>query len=364
MSSYDTYLVGYYGMQNAGDDALMLASINGINRLKPFSKIKISSGKTIRINKNLCYPSSLKQQQAFRGQNRLTHYGNAMASSSVVFGGGSVLHNSHDLKLKLQLLKLAGRKPSRAVGVSIGPFVDTSAEKYCADLLNRLRFVGVRDKQSMEIAQAIAPDANCRLTFDLALGLVTDPAFSQTLVKRRGILVNVCPVAKDPSGNFDKKADVSRVKRLARILAMVHHLTGEHITIMSLNGHNEYGDDELCTMLKNELCQRAPTTFIGYHDNPMNILKVISSFKVFMSMRLHGNVFAYMTGTPSISMNYHPKCNEWCKQIGLPERHRVSLETLASDSLLNTLIEGIEYGFDRPTLDVETAVHKSLLNWR
>ncbi len=364
MSSFDTYLVGYYGMQNAGDDALMLASINGINRIKPFSKIKISTSNGISVANQRCFSSRLREQQSFRGQNRLTHYTNALASKSVVFGGGSVLHNSHDLRLKLQLLKLAGKKNSRAVGVSIGPFVDSKAEKYCAELLNRLSFVGVRDEQSLEIANAIAPNANCHLTFDLALGLLKDPSFNPSVTNRQGILVNVCPVAKDPSGNFDSSADIKRVKQLARALTLVHRLTGEHITVISLNGHQKLGDHSLCQKLMEELYTRVPVGIIGYHENPMKILKVVSSFKVCISMRLHGNVFAYMTGTPSISLNYHPKCDQWCEQIGQPNSHRVAVDDVDSDAFLNAITEGLENGFRLPTLDIESAVQKSLLNWK
>lgn len=363
MRKYDTYLVGYYGMENAGDDALMLSALHGIRSTNEHAKVLISSSTEIKSIRGTTLAPTLSLHQAFRGQNRLKNYWNAFRSNAIVFGGGSVLHNSHDLKIKMDMVKLCGGDFSRAAGVSIGPFVDSEAESHCAALLNKLDFVGVRDQQSYDIAQSIAPHANCKLTFDLAPALVTHPDFKASTQDREGVLVNVCPVARTPNGDFDYQADAQRIAELAEGLKTIYQQTGEKISVISLNANGDFGDDILCNMLIEKLGNTVPCVFIPYHHDTLNFIKVISSFKICISMRLHGNVFAYMTGTPSFSLNYHPKCEQWCEQIGLPEAHRIDLSEFDSASLAHSVIDGLQNGFQFPALPVEKAVERSLSNW-
>lgn len=364
MRKFNSYLVGYYGMKNSGDDALMTAAIIGIKKRNNDARILVSTPSSLRLYDGSSVNPSLAESQLFRGQNRLQHYMNSSRSNSIVFGGGSVLHNSHDLRIKLQMLKLAGTRDSRAVGVSVGPFVDAQAEKYCAELLNKLDFVGLRDEKSFQIAKEISPNANLHLTFDLAPSLMASHQFAVAQTNREGILVNICPVAKTPNGNFDIKEDSFRVESLAKALTKIAKTTGESVSIMSLNSHLEFGDDDLCQALYRRLNGVIPVKVINYHHNVFNVIKVVSSFKVCLSMRLHGNVFAYMTNTPSISLNYHVKCNQWCNQIGLSKKQRFDLHELSSTALSDTVIDGLETGFEKPSLELNDALDKSLSNWR
>ncbi|MDM7859313.1 polysaccharide pyruvyl transferase family protein [Alteromonas sp. ASW11-36] len=363
MRKFSHYLVGYYGMHNAGDDALMLASMYGISTLAEHTNICVSATSTIYDLASQTLPPTLKARQSFRGQNRLKHYANALRSDTVVFGGGSVMHNSHDLKMKLDMLKFSGTGKSRAVGVSVGPFVDTSAERHCAELLNRLDFVGVRDQKSYDIVQSLAPNANCQLTFDLAPSLVSHPRFKALPAERSGILVNVCPIARGTHGNFDVQADERRIDHLADALIRIWNATGERISVISLNGHHEFGDDRLCELLVRKVSKVVPSRFIQYHTDTFSIIQLVGSFKACLSMRLHGNVFAFMTETPSFSLNYHPKCNQWCEQIGLPQQNRCDMTDFDPQTLTDQVIDGLENGFAIPTLTVDKAVQRSLSNW-
>ena len=157
---YDAYIVGYYGMQNSGDDALMYATAWAAKHIIGCENTKVGLYGNYTRETQSDHQLSLKFNQKFPGQNRLLHYKTALQSKRIIFGGGSVLHSETDINLKRQLMSLSNPKKSLAVGVSIGPFHSVSAEKSCAKFLNECGYVGVRDNESLEIANRIAPKAN------------------------------------------------------------------------------------------------------------------------------------------------------------------------------------------------------------
>lgn len=360
----DAWLVGYYGMQNCGDDALLLATLHGAQQHLNCEKLAIGSVSHIHLNEDTNISKTLYREQKWRGQNRLIHYRNALNSKRVIFGGGSVLHSASDINLKRHMMSLASRKQSMALGVSLGPFANTEAESTCQKFLNECGFVAVRDKQSFEIAKSLAPEANVRLSFDLAVSLTNHPEFTINQGQRCGILFNVCPVAKDAYGTTDPIEEEQRLRDLCHVIEALWKRTGERIALINLNGNQQNGDVRLTQAICDELRARVPITTIPYNPNPLKVINVISHFKAMVSMRLHGNVFAYMSHTPSIALNYHPKCEQWCNQISLPGSMRFKANNMSKRRLFGVLAKGLERGFPQAQLPLETAVDLSELNWR
>ena len=80
------------------------------------------------------------------------------------------------------------------MGVGLGPFQNVAAEKSCTEFLKECRFTGVRDQTSFDLAKSLAPDANLRLTFDLAPLLLAQKERPLRAMPRSGIAVSLCPV--------------------------------------------------------------------------------------------------------------------------------------------------------------------------
>ncbi|MBD3586775.1 diguanylate cyclase [Salinimonas sp. HHU 13199] len=123
ISKYDAYLVGHYGMQNCGDDALLLASLYGAQSVLGCQKMLVSSyDKTLPSGFSTDI-TTLYEKPAFKGQNRLTHYISAARSKRVIFGGGSMLRTASDINQKRHMMALSSKAKSMALVVGIEPFV-------------------------------------------------------------------------------------------------------------------------------------------------------------------------------------------------------------------------------------------------
>ena len=359
----DAYLVGYYGMRNSGDDALMYATAWGAKILLKYKTITLGlygdHARDIPADNQL----DLHFNQKFLGQNRLAHYKAALQSKCIIFGGGAVLHSKRDLNLKRQLIALAGTKNSIAVGVSIGPFQSIAAEKSCAKFLNECSYVGVRDKQSLIIAQSISPNATVEKTFDLAPLLLCSKKYKPVVSQRRGIALSLCSVAIDPMGKTHKQSEKKRIKEVCQLITSIYNNTGEMITLLTFNGHPTLGDWLINNQILARLHSTVSLTIKPYNPNPFAVLQDLSNYKALISMRLHGSILGYLANTPVLSLNYHEKCIGWCQQIGLSTGYQLNLAEQNITEILTPLEQGLAYGFLKPTLPVSNALQMALSNW-
>jgi len=354
-------LVGYYGMQNTGDDALMNATAWGAKHFLGSDQLSVTSPLSQKLYSGARLPGTLSAQQHFPGQNRFKSYLKAIDSNRIIFGGGSVLHNARDINLKRDLMKLSRGRNHLALGVGIGPFTDTRAEQSCKRFLNACEFVGVRDAASYDIAQSIAPHSNVVLTFDLAPQLLKIEGFDIVPVKRKGIAVCLCPNER-LSGDY--QTERQRLKNIANILDTQYLLTDEPIVFVSFNGHPGLGDHQIHKEVASLLSSKTMFTFVEYDTNPFRVLQRMATFKLAICMRLHASVFSYLTHTPLISLNYHTKCEQWSKQVGLPKRYSFDSKSFDPKAVANEVCLGLSDGFESCKLSVSHAINLSMENWR
>ncbi|MFT5839785.1 MAG: polysaccharide pyruvyl transferase WcaK-like protein [Flavobacteriales bacterium] len=359
---YHAYLTGYYGMQNTGDDVLMYTARWACHHLFGATHNKVSSAGLIKCEEFgdiHAMPAPL-----FRGHHRLSHYKNALQSEKVIFGGGSVLHSTKDLELKRHLIKLAGQKDSRAVGVGIGPFESLKAEKACAKFLNECGFTGVRDPESLEIAQTIAPNANVKLTFDLAPIMLCHQTNQLVDIERNGIMFNFCQQAVDPFGNVNKYNEQKRIDLAVATIEKTWQQTHEPIFLLDFNNHSKFGDFLIHQQIMSRVSNDVYLTHVTYDPNPFKVLQRIAGFKATVSMRLHSKIMSFIANTPALSINYHKKCRSWCKQVGVPSAYQFDAQNIIPEQLSQQLKKGVGTGFARSVMKPDEAVQFALLNWK
>ncbi|MFQ3208212.1 MAG: polysaccharide pyruvyl transferase WcaK-like protein [Glaciecola sp.] len=359
---FNAYIVGYYGQNNTGDDAL-LYSARWASHYLLYSQNNIVSSATSSKCKEFgdikAIPKAL-----FRGHQRLLHYKNALQSEKVIFGGGSVLHTESDIQLKRHLIALAGRKQSRCVGVGLGPFTSLGAEKACVKFLSECGFIGFRDKQSYDIAKNLCPDANVELTFDLAPTMLCNQNNKLVEIERSGIMFNFCQQAIDAYGNTNNKIEFRRIQSAIEIIERIWLETSEPIYLLDFNAHCCFGDFQIHRKIIAQLNEKISVTHIQYDPNPFRVLQRIAGFKASVCMRLHASIMSFMVKTPSISINYHNKCKSWCEQIGMSEEYQFDALEVCSNSVANALKKCLGTEFTKPILTTEEAIKASLSNWR
>ena len=361
---HDAFLIGYYGMQNAGDDALMLASKYIADFWLQAESVAITSANQTYSKTHNVFHCEVKRPQDFKGQNKIQQLKTALKSRHIIFGGGSVFHRYQDIEEKRWLMRLAHTDQHMAIGVSLGPFADKQSERSCANFLNECHFVGVRDKESLQIARDIAPDANVHSTFDLAPLMVLLPEFKLAAKPRHGIVVNVCPVATDSFGQLDQQQHLKQLRFWCDTLLQLWREHNEPITLIALNGHEQFGDLALCQAIQEKLAGKVAVSITPYQNDPFATIKTLSAAKLILGMRLHACVFGYLTNTPVVAVNYHAKGEAWCKQIGLFPDYRFNIRSAKSTQLAEVVSRIFSLGYQEPQLNRNEALLLAKQNWR
>jgi len=360
-------LVGYYGLRNTGDDALLAVAAWGAKRYLGCDEIFATAGvipATYGISVRPLYARTSSfplQYRLLYLQNFIREYLFLARPSSIIFGGGSNLHSRAYLESRLALVKRTPG-PHSAVGVSIGPFRDARAEKACANLLNHFAFVGVRDPASYERVRRIAPDTPVKQTFDLSvlLPLVTktDTEGISRLDGSLGIAMCNCRRISGVDDEMHRIRAVAEAVRKTAVTGLINE-----VVLFDFNGQAHYGDTKVSNSVAALLRGTVPVRRVTYTPDPASALEAMAHLKGVLAMRMHSAIFAFCTATPFVMLTYHEKCHELADVIGLPSELRHESWNLQVDALRRSIELILNDGAPTASLPVEKAVDMALSNW-
>lgn len=360
-------LVGYYGQQNTGDDAFLAVAAWGACKYLGTQNLWATARVLPQTFGRRVRPALFPWEFHGCGLFQKLRLSRVLPQiDHVIFGGGSNFHTAAQMREFMQLLRMAGRGPHFAVGVSVGPFRDLEAELACSQLCSQLSFIGVRDEASLERIQKIAPRARAELTFDLAPLLPLAAGLSGTEVPkplpRKGVGVALCNYERFMTGNqaYERKR-MDLIINSLRCLAQQSEL--QEVALLDFNGHVTTGDSQIHELLAKELAGLVTVRHVPYSNNPLTMLAEMAGLRGILAMRLHAAVFAFCAHTPSLMLAYHEKCRQWARMVEQPPELMLDAANLTTDGLIAGLKRLKEQNDVLPRQDLAQAVARSLKNW-
>jgi polysaccharide pyruvyl transferase WcaK-like protein len=234
---------------------------------------------------------------------------------SLFFGGGSVLHSGNSIAWKHDLLRRfqRGRSStsllSAAVGVSLGPFPDSQAERQAQAFLAELDVVHCRDALSAEFARQVrGPEVIEGRDLAFSVRALHPELFaSKKQPKRIGASFILNP----------KLNEEQQREQFSKMLALLDYLTatGRQVLLASLYSGDKYADNRLHQHLREAAKQPELIELHDYLGDVRETAMQIASCGFYLSMRLHGVITAYLSGTPFFALNRHPKVREFCSAV-------------------------------------------------
>lgn len=358
-------LLGYFGQQNAGDDAFLRISEWGVRRYCGATIVLASTSRRPPWGGVLpmLVPDAIRGSWRIQG---MVESLLAWRAQHVVFAGGSNFHSGPMMGRFRDLVRRAAGGPHFAVGVGVGPFRDVEAEARCRELLLSLDFVGCRDRQSFERAREVAPSARIELTGDIAplLPLVAAPGFdAASSSSRRGLGVILCPYEQCLGGDGSHEAARLDVVTHALLDAARRGSVSEAVLI-DMNSHPVMGDAAQHDLLAARLQHALPVRRVRYALDPVQILRELATLQGLITMRLHGAVFAYCVRTPTLLLAYHEKCFGWAEAVGLASPLVVSATPIDAEAFRSGLATLTESSTPLlPRLPIEAAQAQAMKNW-
>jgi polysaccharide pyruvyl transferase CsaB len=304
------FLSGYYGYENAGDEAVLAAMLEALAGQKPSAHFTVTSGNPAATNER--YGRQGVRAIGRQSPGALTQ--NIRACDVFLSGGGSLLQDVTSLRNAVYytgLLRMArlARKPTMIYAQGIGPLQKSVSRKLVRIAATHARAVTVRDKDSAQLLRRIGVRRPIEVTADPVWALTPDYVDPKT---RRGVWL---AALRPWSGNGFDLASPKTIElwhaatesKIMRYIPMQPHADGPVMQPYVVAG------DELVDT--NNLHPRAVMARCGTGE-------------AMIAMRLHALIFAAAQGVPCVAVNYDPKVQALAEIIGAP-----LLENLSRDEL-------------------------------
>ncbi|HEY3332957.1 MAG TPA: polysaccharide pyruvyl transferase CsaB [Capsulimonadaceae bacterium] len=288
-------LSGYYGFDNAGDEAVLAGLVRALRTRAASSELAIEA---LSIA-----PDATRTAHGIDSAHRM-QLGSVMRSLAsadlVASGGGSLLQDStsrHSIFYYLAIVRIAQMlgKKTMFVAQGIGPLNLQRSRKLTASVANRLDAITVRDDASAALLRAIG----CTRP---PIEVTADPAL---------LLGSPTPVLGRSGVGVALREWQGETAQLAGDLALAYRTTlagAPIIDMPMMRGADEAANAAFINAAGGE-ARRG-------NGELADLLQQAAGVEMVLGMRLHALIFAAASGTPSVALSYDPKVAAFMAQTG------------------------------------------------
>ncbi len=325
---------GAYGMENAGDDAVLasiIAQMRRIDRDMPLTVMARRPKSTARrFGVAAAHPLNVLRWTA------------AMRRAKLFISGGGTLLQDVTSRRSLQYYLFAIRAAKRLgcavqlYGCGVGPLKSERSRTAAAEALNACAdAVTVRDGDSAALLESLGVEKpRVLLAADPALAGENAAAEREKCV---GFALRAWP------GFWERVPDFAQAARYAYETYRLKPVF-------------------LCLAPEDRLAARSVCAELG--DVPVSVSvdpRRVGRMSLVLSMRLHGLVFALRDGTPAAGVSYDPKVSAFCREASLP---CLELADAAADGLCRLLDEAARLDAESMHAAAERLRRREMVNGR
>ncbi|MDR1615480.1 MAG: polysaccharide pyruvyl transferase CsaB [Syntrophomonadaceae bacterium] len=320
-------LSGYYGFDNAGDEALLAAITGSIRKHNPNTDFVVFSG-------NPAGTTSAHHIQSVYYLNPLKVLRELIRSDLLISGGGSIFQDvtsGRSLPYYISVVALAKflRKPVIFYAQGVGPINRPLSKFLMRKIANKVDMITLRDEASRRLLHDIGVTGPPQIitadpVFTLKTSRTEYEAAERLLASHctQGKIIGVAVRKWDSLYNYQQS--------LARVLDQLS-ASGFEILFVPFHWPDDVKESQNIMGLMNSQAR-----IINEQLNTSSLLALSAKFHLMIGMRLHALIFAASQETVFAGISYDPKIDGFLK---LYDTRPLSLEpeTMFSeiDSLLN-----------------------------
>ena len=301
---YDVVLSGYYGFNNSGDDALLMAILRDIRTVMPETRFLLLTKKP-KLGKEHCMVDTVHRFRPIKLYRALK------SSKLLLSGGGSLIQDATSAKslyyylFVMNLAKKVGCKVF-AYANGIGP-VRNEHVKMVRSVLCKADKITLREQMSAKEFERICQGVPYEVTADPAVGLQVKNNTLFNILEKEGIkekkLLGVSVRAWTEN-------DPHFLEKVSRTIKGACEKYGFYPVFIPM----KYPGD---IKISRELCDAVGKGYvIGKQYGVEDMVSFISSCTMVLGMRLHTLIFAVGNQIPCIGISYDPKIDGFMEYVG------------------------------------------------
>lgn len=361
-------VVGYYGMRNVGDNAFCVVldwalarywgTADPVFAAPPLVDLPASRAGMSQALFESLHPLS-------RAGKLLTKAGLLSGSTMLLFGGGSVFRDMgpfSEKKVFAAWSRMSGR-PIAAVGVSVGPFVSSAAQRRLAAMLEHVAYIGVRDAASVHRLREVGYGGLLVPAGDLA-GLLPE-ALGDVPPAQDGHVPGRFRLGVTLLGSDTDLGEAGQRRREETLIAGIRSFVDAEpvdVTIFVFNTHPLRGDVGPSDRLRAALGSRCNLRTVSADEGVRAVWSEMRACDAGLHLRMHGGIFSYLAGMPFALVPYHRKCGDFLEEIGQPPTRR--LPVVPNDATdVHKVLYGLFAGNERSRLGVAEFADRARRNF-
>ena len=307
---YDITILGYYGYDNSGDDAILKSFIDHVQKYhKDLSVVVLSNNpsqtrKLYRVQSvyrfhPLKLPTILSKTRLF------------------ITGGGTLVQDgtsSRSLWYYLSMIKLALKKGAHAVlfANGLGPLTRKKNRKAASEILDRMEVITLRDANAYEQLKSLGVKKPLtKVTVDPVLALSpADLSIGYNILKNEGV-----PLDGNIVAFCIRKW--KKVKRAEEILAALADKISLELHAIPLFVPMQLPND-LRFSKKIVRCMKEKGYVLHGRYSVDESMSILGNTNLVIGMRLHSLIYAANMGLPMVGLAYEPKVDYFMQSINQP----------------------------------------------
>ncbi|GAA0866118.1 polysaccharide pyruvyl transferase CsaB [Paraclostridium tenue] len=316
---------GYYGFNNAGDEAILKSIIIALREVNPTIDIVVLSN-DIEHTKKTYNVDAINRWNIFKIYNELRK------SDGLISGGGSLLQDvtsSRPVLYYTTIMRLAklAKKPTFIYAQGVGPINNERSKRIINKVLNNVEYITLRDNESLKLLNEIGVRKPISIVPDPVMGFnIKDFNKNKSKQDKESITISV--------RDWDK-CDESFLEKVAIVCDKIVE-SNKKVIFVPMHGEHDYKTSKkVLDMMKQE------ANILDHNLDIEDKILYIKESKLMIGMRLHALIFAATVNTPMIGISYDPKIESFLKLVKQPCIGSVE-EKWSSESLLKLSLDMLE----------------------
>ena len=323
-------LSGYYGFDNAGDEAVLYAIVQALREVKSDVEITVLSNQ----------PEKTSSQLGVCAVDRWSKSGliKAVKKCDVfVSGGGSLLQDvtsKNGILYYLGLIKLAQvlKKKVMIYAQGIGPVNNSRNRKLIRKILNKVDVITVRDLDSrMELIQ-MGVYREIMVCSDPVLGIPVDAISvdeGKALLTQNGLQDWTKPILMVAARNWHEKENLFN-----EIAICCDNAVKNDWQIVFVPFH--YPEDvETGKEIALRMQSTSAVTVLDDNYTPQQTMAILKNANMILGMRLHSLIMGAALLKPMIALSYDPKVESFMQLLRQKDCYKV--QNVTADQLIKAM---------------------------
>ncbi|MBC8630931.1 polysaccharide pyruvyl transferase CsaB [[Eubacterium] tenue] len=293
---------GYYGFNNAGDEAILKSIIIALREVNPTIDIVV-------LSNDIEHTKKTYNVDAINRWNIFNIYNELRKSDGLISGGGSLLQDvtsSRPVIYYTTIMRLAklAKKPTFIYAQGVGPINKERSKKIINKVLNNVEYITLRDNESLKLLNEIGIDKPISIVPDPVMGLsIADFNKNKSRQDKESVTISV--------RDWDKCDEVF-LEKIAIVCDKIVELNKKVIFVPMHGEHDYKTSKKVVDMMEQD------ADIIDHDLDIEEKISYIKDSKLMIGMRLHALIFAATVNTPMIGISYDPKIESFLKLVKQP----------------------------------------------